>query len=186
MLEKESALFKIPYFRAFVIIREFSSKEIRPRRLLIIFFRFCIDTIIYTWIEHLMIKMDSLWRWYTREWIRRVTFKLHVPLWSEFFANSSFEFAHNFHFFFFFFRFFRPWTSFNHLIWTSSKKCILFYMYIYIYILDENTKLKTGLSFRRSPKTLILLLVDSCFRDFVLGLLYGNKFQPRKTLLQEV
>lgn len=51
MLEKEPALFKIPYFRAFVIIREFSSKEIRPRRLLIIFFRFCIDTIIYTWIK---------------------------------------------------------------------------------------------------------------------------------------
>lgn len=96
------------------------------------------------------------------------------------FANSSFEFAHNFDLFFLFFsRFSRPWTSFNHLIWTSSKKCILFYIYIYMYILDENTKLKTGLSFRRSPKTLILLLVDSCFRDFVLGLLYGNKFQPR-------
>lgn len=60
------------------------------------------------------------------------------------------------------------------------------FLRIYIYTLDENTKLKTGLSFRRSPKTLILLLVDSCFRDFVLGLLYGNKFQPRKTLSQEV
>lgn len=185
MLEKEPALFKIPYFRAFVIIQEFSSKEIRPRRLLIIFFRFCIDTIIYTWIEHLMIKMDSLWRWYTREWIRRVTFKLHVPLWSEFFANSSFEFAHNFHFSFSFSGSFGP----GHPSTTSSgllPRNVSFSICIYIYILDENTKLKTGLSFRRSPKTLILLLVDSCFRDFVLGLLYGNKFQPRKTLLQEV
>lgn len=55
-----------------------------------------------------------------------------------------------------------------------------------IYTLDENTKLKTGLSFRRSPKTLIPLLADSCFRDFVLGLLYGNKFQASRPRCERV
>lgn len=95
------------------------------------------------------------------------------------FANSSFEFAHNFDLFFLFF----PGSlGPGHPSTTSSgllPRNVSFSIYIYMYILDENTKLKTGLSFRRSPKTLILLLVDSCFRDFVLGLLYGNKFQPR-------
>lgn len=112
------------------------------------------------------------------EWTRRVTFKLHVPLWSQFLqiplSNSPIISI----FSFFFFQVLSALDILQppHLDFFQEMYPFL---YIYMYILDENTKLKTGLSFRRSPKTLILLLVDSCFRDFVLGLLYGNKFQPR-------
>lgn len=112
------------------------------------------------------------------EWTRRVIFKLHVPLWSQFLqiplSNSPIISI----FSFFFFQVLSALDILQppHLDFFQEMYPFL---YIYMYILDENTKLKTGLSFRRSPKTLILLLVDSCFRDFVLGLLYGNKFQPR-------